>query len=405
VPAEPLPALSKSNQQPRKNLRRTLRRALVGSCAFALASCVAGVAPRSSDHPPSLERLHRRADLHNRGSVVIVALDGVRWQEVFEGVDPALARAHRLAQREVVSASELMPNLHHVIATRGSAIGAPGHGQQIAASGPNYVSLPGYIEMLSGRPSACQDNDCPRVEQPTIADELSEWTGGWAGDVAVIASWPGIAKAAARHPDRILLSAGRTRGATRHFLRYDRTAGDLLDAGARSAAYPGHGDFRPDHMTAAIALRYLRKQRPMFLFVGLGEPDAFAHRGLYRDYLASIRQADAVIGEIDHLLAERAAAGSPTTLIVTTDHGRGARFASHGGIAPESARIWLVAAGAGIAARGYAAAPTERRLADLAPTVRRLVGLPPDTAPGAGSVLEELMGSGPSPFWPLARAR
>jgi hypothetical protein len=397
--------LGKSAFQPRKSLRRTLRRALVGFCAFALASCVAGVAPRTPESSASFERLQRRPELHNRGTVVVVALDGVRWQEVFEGVDPNLARAHKLARREVVSASQLMPNLHHIIATRGSAIGAPDHGEPIVASGPNYVSLPGYIEMLSGRPSQCQTNDCPPVEHPTLADDLSEWTGGWAADVAVIASWPGIAKAAARHPERIVLSAGRTRGPTRHHLRYDRTAAELLDAGARAAAYPGWGDFRPDSMTAAIALRYLRKHRPTFLFVGLGEPDAYAHRGLYRDYLASIRQADAVIGEIDHLLSQLAAAGSPTTLIVTTDHGRGVRFAGHGRTSPESARVWLVAAGAGIAARGYVRAPTERRLADLAPTVRRLLGLPPDTAPGAGSVLEELMGSSPSPFRPLARAR
>jgi hypothetical protein len=397
--------LGNSDILPRSHVRRALRRTLVGLCAFALASCVAAVGPRVPDQTASTERLHRRPQLHHRGTVVLVALDGVRWQEVFEGVDPTLARAHKLPRRDLASASELMPNLHHIIATRGSALGAPGHGEPIAASGPNFVSLPGYIEMLSGRPSPCQSNDCPPVEQPTVVDDLSEHTGGWAGDVAVIASWPGLAKAAARHPDRITLSAGRTRGATRHHLRYDRAAAELLDAGARASAYPGYGDFRPDSITAAIALRYLRTHRPLFLFVGLGEPDAYAHRGLYRDYIGSIRQADAVIGEIDHLLTQLAAAGSPTTLLVTTDHGRGARFAGHGGAAPESARIWLVAAGAGIAARGYAAAPTERRLADLAPTVRRLVGLPADTAPGAGSVLEELMASGPSPFRAIARAR
>jgi hypothetical protein len=296
-----------------------------------------------------------------------------------------------------------MPNLHRVIATRGSAIGAPEHGEQMVASGPNYVSLPGYIEMLSGRPSACQRNDCPKTEHPTIADELSERTRGWAGDVAVIASWPGLAKAAARHPDRIVVSAGRTRGATRHYLRYDRTGSELLDAGARAAPYPGYGDFRPDNLTAAIALRYLRTQRPLFLFVGLGEPDAYAHRGLYGHYLKSLRQADAVIGEIDYLLGELSAAGHATTLIVTTDHGRGARFAGHGAIAPESSRVWLVAAGAGIAARGYVVAPTERRLADIAPTLRRLIGLPDDTSPGAGSVLEELLASGRSPYRPIVR--
>lgn len=358
---------------------------------------------RAPGELPTAERVQHKRAHQSRGTVVVVAVDGVRWQEIFEGVDPKLVRAHNVPRRELVEAAELMPNLHRLIATRGSAIGAPAHGEPMVASGPNYVSLPGYIEMLSGRPSSCQDNDCPRTEQPTIADELSERAGGWAGDVAVIASWPGLAKAAARHPERIVVSAGRTRGPTRHYLRYDKTSSELLDAGSRSAPYPGYGDFRPDSITAALALRYLRTQRPLFLFVGLGEPDAYAHRGLYGDYLKSIRQADAVIGEIDYLLGELAASGHPTTLIVTTDHGRGPRFAGHGAIAPESARVWMVAAGAGIAARGYVEAPTQRRLADIAPTLRRLVGLPEDTAPGAGSVLEELLSSGGSPYRPLAR--
>ncbi len=369
---------------------------LLAVCGFALASCFALRNAEPPELVPTPEVSRAAARLDNRGTVVVVALDGVRWQEVFEGVDPKLARAHKLPPNEIDSADELMPNLHHVIANGGSAIGAPGHGEPMRASGPNYISLPGYVEMLTGRPSACQSNDCPSTDQPTIADELAERAGGWAGDVAVIASWPGIAKAAARHPDRILVSAGRNRGATRHYLRYDATTREILDAGARAAPYPGHGDFRPDQYTAAIALRYLTTARPLFLFVGLGEPDAYAHRGLYRDYLRAIRHADAVIGEIDHHLAELSRRGHPTTLIVTTDHGRGSRFAGHGGSAPESARVWLVARGAGIAAKGYVQAPTERRLADVVPTVRKLVGLPEDTSPGAGSALEEILSSSPA---------
>jgi hypothetical protein len=391
--------------RPRSKLGRTLRRALFAGAAFA-AGCLSALPPKpvevAGEPAPALPS---RLTADNRGTVVIVALDGVRAQDVFQGVDAKLAQALRVPPSEVVPADELMPSLHHILATRGSAIGVPGYGQEMLVSGPNYVSLPGYLEMLSGKPSRCQSNDCPPTTDETLLDEVAELGGGWAGDVALIASWPGLAKAAARDPSRVVVSAGRTRGATRHFLRYDRKASELLDAGAKAPSYPGHGDFRPDRLTAAIALRYLRTQRPHLLFVGLGEPDAYAHRGLYREYLASLRQADAVIGEIDHLLGELAAGGHPTTLFVTTDHGRGARFASHGAGSPESARVWLVAAGAGIAARGLVHTPTERRLADLAPTLRHLLGVPPDETAGAGSVLEELLASGSSPYARLARGR
>ena len=78
--------------------------------------------------------------------VVLVVLDGVRWQDVFEGVDPELARRHGVPAAEVVPASALVPNLYRLAETRGAMIGAPGQGAPINATGPNYVSLPGYME-------------------------------------------------------------------------------------------------------------------------------------------------------------------------------------------------------------------------------------------------------------------
>src|SRR5207248_1473202 len=106
-----------------------------------------------------------------------------RWQEMFVGVDPDLARSHGVA--DVASAAELLPNLHRLIASRGVALGAPGHGEPMNATGPNFVSLPGYTEIFSGRtPSTCADNGCAATRSPTIVDELRT-NAGCARDVAV----------------------------------------------------------------------------------------------------------------------------------------------------------------------------------------------------------------------------
>src|SRR5262245_1253105 len=63
--------------------------------------------------------------------LVLVTLDGVRWQDTFG--------AH---------ARELLPNLYGRVIDRGVALGAA---TPLSASGPNFVSLPGYRELLSGR--------------------------------------------------------------------------------------------------------------------------------------------------------------------------------------------------------------------------------------------------------------
>jgi arylsulfatase A-like enzyme len=80
-------------------------------------------------------------------------------------------------------------------------------------------------------------------------------------------------------------------------------------------------------------------------------------------------------------------------VIVTADHGRGRDYRVHGRAFPESGRVWLVAAGRGIEARGYAQALRPHRLADIAPTVRALLELRADVAPAAGAPLDELFAS------------
>jgi hypothetical protein len=371
--------------------RRGLRRGLGLAFVLGMASCFVTPSRTREELAVSAERV-QPAPRHP--VVVVVVVDGARWQDVIVGDDPKLAREKKLRADEIVGPDELMPELYRITTTRGAAIGAPAHGEAIFASGPNFVSLPGYREILTGqRNGACVSNDCVHPSEQTLADEFASRSAGWATEVAVIASWPDLARAAARYPERIVVSAGRHAGSTRHFLRYDAEAARLLEAGEKVPPYPGVVDFRPDRYTAAIALRYLRTQKPRFLFLSLGEADAYAHKGLYREYLAALRHADAVVGEVDYMLDELRAQGYPTTLMVTSDHGRSKHFSYHGIAAPESARTWLVATGTGIRARGWVNAPVERRLSDIAPTIRTLAGLPVERAEGGGSVLTELSGS------------
>lgn len=294
-------------------------------------------------------------------TIVVVTLDGVRWREVFEGVDPALAASHGLDPKEVVNAKALMPNLHAIVATHGAALGAPGYGATISASGPNFVSLPGYAELLTGRRSTrCQDNQCTGSGARTLFDEFSVGSARNATQVAMFTSWPDIARVAS-------------------------------ERGVVAEPLPRSTGFRPDSVTADLAIAHLKAHAAGFLFLGLGEPDEFGHQDDYGGYLNAIRRADARIAEVDHELTRLAARGTRTALFVTADHGRADSFVDHGSKFPESARVWLIAAGSAVRAAGFVAAPSQRRLADLAPTVRQIAGLPRDSHPEAGMPLHELL--------------
>ena len=320
--------------------------------------------------------------------MILVVLDGVRWQEMFGGVDPVLAATHRAGP--VVDARTLLPSLYAALDSRGAAIGAPGRGL-IAASGPNFVSLPGYTEIFGADRRAMPGQ---RVRRSERADDCRRRSRSPPSDsdVAVIASWAPIGRAATRSPSRIVLSAGRQDVAGSRVLRDDPSTREVLEEGAGADPRPGHDAFRPDRYTAELALRYLAARRPAFLFVGLGEPDEYAHQDDYRGYLASLRAADDFFGRLFAELDGMGERGRRSLVLVTADHGRARDYRDHGAGLPESARVWLMALGGPVRARGFVQGPFGRRLADVAPTIRQVVGLPFDDAPGAGTPLIELLG-------------
>jgi hypothetical protein len=367
---------------------RGLRGAVFAVSAFFATSCLTAPPPRATAEPTASRA---RPAAIPPVSVVLLAIDGVRWQEVFAGVDPELADAHLLKETERLGPEALTPNLHALEEDGGVLFGAPDSPGAIYASGPELVSLPGYAEMLTGRrASGCRDNGCGAATKATLADEVRSSPGARSTDVAVVTSWPDIGRIAAWRPDRIAMSTGRSGGPTRELFRADPVARALVDEAAATPPAPGVGDFRPDRYTARIATRYLEHVGPRFLFVSLGEPDEYAHKGDYRGYLRALRHADLVVGEMARLLDERARAGARTVLFVTADHGRARDFTNHGLAHPESARVFLLAWGSGVS-RNRFGAHGDRHLADIAPTLRLLFGLAADGDPSAGQPLAGLL--------------
>lgn len=353
---------------------------------MTLVTVVLSCAPSASLRHPESARAPSRHDAHR--TVIVIALDGVRWQDVFLGVDPVLADRYRVPPGDRVDAARLVPSLHRLMTESGAAVGAPSAGPSMHASGPNFVSLPGYMEMLTGRAdTGCTTNRCGTVALSTIADDVARAA---AGEVAVVTSWPRILRAASANPSSIVASAGRHGGVGREVLERDVDVAVSIRQGEAAGPAPGRRDFRPDARTEEVALAYLESRVPAFLFVGLGDTDEYGHKDDYRGYLRALSRADAFVGRIAEWVARRNGAGFPATLFVTTDHGRSNAFWSHGAKQPESSRVWLVAAGAGIAARGFVASPRERRLADVAQTIRRFYDLPLVRGHAAGAFLTEL---------------
>ncbi|MBL8921319.1 MAG: hypothetical protein JNJ54_20840 [Myxococcaceae bacterium] len=272
--------------------------------------------------------------LQQKAHVVLVTLDGARWQDV-------------LAQPGALSSSPAMPKLLELVARNGVALRA-------TTSSKVPLSLPGYQALAAGRMTSCEDNDCARLEGETVAEGLARGLGLPMEQVAVFASWA-----------RLSFAAAGAEGAV------------TLDAPPRGLPGPGGPpweDARWDVETTARALSHLTTHRPRFLQLALLDTDEWAHQRDAQRTVQALRAADDAIAALLEVVRtwpedERRL----TTLLVTTDHGRGPGSLWHAhGAFDASRNIFLLAAGDLV--RGGDELATQ---ADVRPTIERLFGLCP----------------------------
>jgi len=367
--------------------------ALSASCASAPSRPSAAPAACRAAAPLVADAREPLSTTPRTRNVILVAVDGVRWQEIFNGVDADRASD---ADLPIVGARRLLPHIYRHLVDGGVALGAPGRGAPVYASGPAFASLPGYQELLGGRAATtCGGNGCAPIARATLLDDVRAELGLSPREVAAISSWERMERATSIDNNSIVLSAGRTHGPTRDALRVTGCASALLDDAALAGPGPGHADYRPDRYTAALALEYLRAARPRLLFVGLGDTDEHGHAHDYGAYVGALRDVDRFIGALFDTLAAMGRYGDETTVILTADHGWSDTFFWHGAMAPESSRVWLLAAGGAVPRRGLVGAARSYHLADVAPTARALLELPPPSDPLAGSAIPELLSPAP----------
>lgn len=278
---------------------------------------------------------------HNT-NVILITVDGVRWQEIFYGSDQTKRRLPYIAARD------LAPNFYHYFVDNGIVYGKT---SDIVASGPVYISLPGYLEIMRGHPTNdCYSNICDILATNTITDFIFETEGN---NIGIFSSWDVIRKVSGKHREEITTSTGK-------FYR-----SKITDPDNRSYINPfwEDGSYRPDFYTQEVSFEYLKKYNPKFLWISLGDTDDWAHRGNYEMYLHAITSADSFVGKLIEYTGK-----SNTVYIITTDHGRGRDWKSHYKDIL-SRRVWVMIYGDSVPARGFVSSKNEVSLSNIFPTV------------------------------------
>ena len=318
-------------------------------------------------------------------NVVLVTLDGLRWQELFGNgrTTGARKRAVQAQQRHA-----LLPFLWDSVAVRGQLYGNRAYGNVVGLANYQRFSYPGYQEVLSGAADPRIQSNAP-VDNPhrTVLDFLSQ-EPAYHGSVAAFASWEVLGHILNGTSGRFPVNAG-----------WQAAIGpDLTPGEQRLNATLGHcprlfSAVRADTLTFAYALEYLKRAQPRVLYLAFGETDEQAHAGRYTDYLDAAHQADQCLGRLWAYLQATPRYRNKTTLLITTDHGRGYGpwWPRHGLQIPGSGQTWLAVIGPDTPPTGEQRTPGHFSQNQVAQTLAALLGTTYPAPPQAGSAIAPML--------------
>ncbi len=322
-------------------------------------------------------------------NVILITLDGLRWEELFTGADAWLLNNDDYTNnRDEVAArfwrdtpearrEALMPFFWSVIAEEGTLWGNRHIGSVGAVTNKQVFSYPGYNEILTGFvDEAIDSNDKIANRNETVMEWVNKQEG-FEGRVAAFGSWDVFPYIVNEERSGVPVNAG-----------FESAEGDLTEKEAwlneLQAQTPSPWtSVRLDVFTHHYALETLKSERPRLMYISYGETDDFAHNGDYRHYLHAAYRTDAFIRDLWAWVQSDAEYAGNTAFLITTDHGRGEqdRWVGHGIDWEGSEAIWVAALGPGFPHAGEVGnsvnqeAPSPVYQNQMAATVAHLLGL------------------------------
>ena len=314
-------------------------------------------------------------------NVILITIDGLRWQEFFGGADREYFKRDRngsggeperrfwretTAERRVA----LMPFVWKTIAAEGQVFGDPESASASRVTNGLWFSYPGYSEMFVGAADPAIDSN-NKVPNPNVT--VLEWLNGrpgFGGRVAAFGSWDVLPSILNAERSRIPVGSSFT---VVPAPKNDRER-EINQLAADLPPLWSYGPFDAPVLYAAI--ESLRTSKPRVLYVMLGETDEWAHEGKYDLYAESAWRADGFIKRIWDTLQSLPEYKGQTTLLLTTDHGRGATTAdwmNHGRDVPAAESTWMAALGPAVAPLGVRRSLTVTT-SQLAATIAAAVG-------------------------------
>lgn len=288
-------------------------------------------------------------------NVILITFDGARTQEVFGGIDldilkdktrrgkvedSALYKKYWAATPEE-RRLKLMPFFWGTLMKdHGSIAGNRSLNSAVMTTNKMWFSYPGYSEILTGQAhdDVINSNDRNRNPNTSVLEFLKRKLKLNKNQVALFGSWDVFNWIGEHEEGAVTINSGHE--------PYELAATAELKALSKlqNEKLSPWDSVRFDYFTVRFALEHLKKYQPRVMHIALGETDDWAHGGDYAHVLNSFSQNDQQIKELWEFLQSSPKYKSKTSILFTTDHGRGKSikdWTDHGEKVPEAQNIWM----------------------------------------------------------------
>lgn len=288
-------------------------------------------------------------------NVILITLDGFRWQELFNGADSSLMKQQKDLKDGSIRAKfwrdnqqerrkALLPFFWNTIGTQGQLYGNRNIGCKVSVSNNQLFSYPGYNEILTGKADNERINSNDKFYNPnTNVLEFLNSKPAYKGKVAAFTSWDVFPYIINDKRSGVFVSTGAHELQGNDLSEKEKMLNQLITAIPNPL-----GDVRLDAFTFYYGLEYIKKNKPRVVYFAFDETDDFAHAGEYAAYLNSAHYTDRFIGELWDYLQSDSHYKNKTTIVITVDHGRGDNaedWKHHGKKIQVADQIWMAVIG------------------------------------------------------------
>jgi len=319
--------------------------------------------------------------------VILITLDGFRWQELFTGADSLLIgnkdyvhKADMLKEAfwgdtPTERREALLPFIWGQVEEMGQIHGNRTLGNKVDLTNSMWFSYPGYNEILTGTADDKNIRSNDKIPNPntTILERYNNTPEG-KGKVAAFGSWDVFPFIVNEERSGVPVNAGFEK-ATENLNSREEFLNELQD----QIPSPW-GTVRLDAFTHHYALEHMKKEHPKLVFISYGETDDFAHDGDYQSYLKSAHNTDTLIKDLWDFTQQDDFYKDQTVFLITTDHGRGTEpldtWRSHGNDINGAGSVWMIAFGKDIGPKGEVKQSGQLYSNQIASTILKILDMP-----------------------------